>query len=275
MMGIVDRARRLTAEARWGLAILLPILLLGAIVPAVSPYSALTGVGVTLAPPSTAHPFGTDNLGRDVLVRTFAAAQLDVALALAGVSIPLVVGTVVGALVATSRAPAVSAIWTTIIEGINAFPFLVMVIGIVAVVGPGVLGVVIALSLTNWARYARIARARALALREADFIAATHVLGYSRGRVLLRHLLPNVYAEALAYGLSDFVIVIITVAGLTFLGLGVRPPAPEWGGMMSDGRLFLARAWWIPVFPGLALSLTAISVTLLAQGIVAQIRGEA
>jgi peptide/nickel transport system permease protein len=274
-MGILLQARRLTAEARWGLGILLPILALSVLVPAISPYSALTGTDLTLAPPSLAHPFGTDNLGRDVLVRTFAAAQLDVALALAGVSIPLICGTIVGALVATSRAATVSAIWTMIIEGINAFPFLVLVIGIVAIVGPGAVGVVIALSLTNWARYARIARARALALREADFIAATYVLGYSRSRVLLRHLLPNVYSEALAYGLSDFVIVIITVAGLTFLGLGIRPPAPEWGGMMSDGRLFLTRAWWIPVFPGLALSLTAISVTLLAQGISAQVRGDA
>jgi peptide/nickel transport system permease protein len=274
-MRIAAQARRLSAETWWGLAMLVPILVLGVVVPALSPYSAVTGAEVPLSSPSLAHPFGTDNLGRDVLVRTFAAAQLDVALALAGVSIPLLSGTVIGALVATSRAPLLSAIWTTIIEGINAFPFLVLVIGIVAVIGPGALGVVVALSLTNWARYARIARARALALREADFIAATYVLGYSRVRVLLRHLLPNVYAESLAYGLSDFVIVIITVAGLTFLGLGIRPPAPEWGGMMSDGRLFLTRAWWIPVFPGLALSLTAISVTLLAQGIAAHIRGDA
>jgi peptide/nickel transport system permease protein len=134
--------------------------------------------------------------------------------------------------------------------------------------------VLVGLILTNWARYARIARARALTLREAPFIQATHVLGYSRARVLLRHVLPNVYSETLAYGLSDFVIVIITVAALSFLGAGVRPPTPEWGAMMADGRLFLQQAWWISVSPGIALSLTAIGVTFLAQGVVQHVRGE-
>jgi peptide/nickel transport system permease protein len=111
-------------------------------------------------------------------------------------------------------------------------------------------------------------------VRNEDFIQATQVLGYSRIRVLLRHILPNVYSETLAYGLSDFVIVIIGVAGLSFLGVGVRPPAPEWGAMMSDGRLFLAQAWWITVMPGLALSFTAVGVALVAQGLVGRGVGE-
>ena len=269
------RALRLpNAEASWGLGILLPILVLGALVPLLSPHDPTSGASLPLAAPSSAHLFGTDNLGRDVFTRTFAAAQIDVALALAGVSVPLLVGTLVGAVMGTTRAPVVAGLWTVVIEGINAFPFLVLVIAIISIVGSGVQGVLIGLALTNWARYARIARARALALREADVVAATEVLGYSRVRVLGRHILPNVYSETLAYGLSDFVIVITAVAGLSFLGVGVRPPAPEWGAMMSDGRLFLQRAWWITVFPGLALSLTAVGVTLIAQGLERRARGE-
>jgi peptide/nickel transport system permease protein len=264
----------LNGEALWGLAILSSVVLLGALVPLLSPHDPASGAALPLAAPSLAHPFGTDNLGRDVLTRTFAAARVDLALALAGVSAPLLVGTLIGAVIGTTRQPAVSAAWTVAIEGINAFPFIVLVIAIISVVGPGVQGVLIALALTNWARYARIARARALQLREADFIHATEVLGYSRARVLRNHVLPNVYSETLAYGLSDFVIVILAVAGLSFLGVGVRPPAPEWGAMMADGRLFLARAWWITVFPGLALSVTAIGVALLAQGLERRARGE-
>ncbi len=261
-------------EARWGLGILLLILLLGAVVPRISPYNPLTSAGTVLAPPGGTYWFGTDQLGRDVFTRTFAAARLDITLATIGVAIPLLVGTLLGGILGTTRSPFVSGLWLIIIDAINAFPFLVIVIGIVAMVGSGVFGLIVGLAAVNWARYAKIARARALQLRDADFIHATQVLGYSRARVLLGHVLPNVYAESLAYGLSDFVIVIIAIAGLSFLGVGVQPPEPEWGAMISDGRAFLLRAWWITVFPGLVLSLTAIGVALLAQGMLRRVRGE-
>jgi len=272
---LTTRLRGLAPEAGWGLAILIPLLVLGALVPTFSPYDATAGTAAPLAAPSAAHPFGTDNLGRDVFTRTFAAAQLDFTLAVVGVSVPLLIGTFVGAVIGTTRLPAVASLWSIVIDGINAFPNIVLVIALVSVLGPGPRGILLALALTNWARYARIARARALALRDAEFIRATEVLGYSRLRVLLGHVLPNVYAETLAYALSDFVIVIITVAGLSFLGVGVRPPAPEWGAMMADGRLYLQRAAWITVAPGLVLSLTAAGVALLAQGIESRARGEA
>jgi peptide/nickel transport system permease protein len=274
-MTLAGRAiKSLGAEARWGLGLLLAIVLLGTLVPLLSPYNPLTSAGDVFIPPSQAHLFGTDHLGRDVFTRTFAAAQLDIVLALLGVSIPLLTGTLLGGILGTTRNALVSTVWLMVIDAINAFPFLVIVIGIVAMVGSGVSGLIIGLAAVNWARYARIARARALQLRDADFIHATQVLGYSRGRVLLRHILPNVYSETLAYGLSDFVIVIIAIAGLSFLGVGVRPPEAEWGAMMSDGRRFLLRAWWITVFPGLVLSLTAVAVSLIAQSVASRARGE-
>ncbi len=261
-------------EARGGLAILLSILLLGVLVPMFSPYNPLVGTNNTFVAPGTTHFFGTDQLGRDVFTRTFAAAQLDIVLATIGVAIPLLIGTLLGGILGTTRSSFVSGLWLIVIDAINAFPFLVIVIGIVSMVGTGVFGLIIGLAAVNWARYAKIARARALQLRDADFIHATQVLGYSRIQVLLRHILPNVYSETLAYGLADFVIVIIAIAGLSFLGVGVHPPEAEWGAMISDGRAFLLRAWWITVFPGLILSLTAIGVALLAQGLLRQIRGE-
>lgn len=274
MNNFVDRLRQLGAEALWGMAILALVLILGAVVPLVSPYDPLTSAGETFIPPSLAHPFGTDHLGRDVFTRTFAAVRLDLTLALIGVAGPLIIGTLVGGVLGTTHNPIISGLWLILIDAINAFPFLVIVIGIVAMIGSGVEGLVIGLIMVNWARYARIARARALQLRDADFIHATQVLGYSRTRVLVRHILPNVYSETLAYALSDFVIVIIAIAGLSFLGVGVRPPEPEWGAMMSDGRRFLIRASWMTVYPGLILSVTAIGVALLAQGLVRRARGE-
>jgi peptide/nickel transport system permease protein len=179
----------------------------------------------------------------------------------------LVVGTLIGAVIGTTRRSVVSGAWMVVVESINAFPFIVIVLALVSVVGAGAIGVVVALSLTSWARYAKLARARAQVIRGADFIHATQVLGYSRVRVLARHILPNVYAESIAYGLSDFVLVILAIAGLSYLGAGLKPPAPEWGAMMSDGRLFITTAWWIPVFPGLMLSLTAVGVALLADSL--------
>lgn len=267
MKTALRRLPRLNREAGWGLGILALIIVLGVLIPLASPYNPLRSVGDVFIAPTLKHPFGTDHLGRDVLTRTFAAAQLDIALAFVGVTLPLLTGTLLGGVLGTTRNPLVSSLWLIIIDAINAFPFLVIVIGIVAMVGSGVTGLLVGLAAVNWARYARLARARALQLREADFVHATQVLGYSPVRVLVRHILPNVFSEALAYGLSDFVIVIIAIAGLSFLGVGVRPPEPEWGAMMSDGRRFLMQAWWITVFPGMILSLTALGVALLAQGL--------
>ncbi len=258
----------LSLEGRCGLVMLAAIVALGSVVPMLSPYDPRAGgSGSPLVGPSLDHPFGTDDLGRDVFTRTFAAAQTDLVLALIGVVIPLSAGTLIGAITGTTRVPLVAGAWMILVESINAFPFIVIVLAIVSVVGGGPVGVIVALSLTSWARYAKLARARAQVIRRADYVYATQVLGYSRARVLLRHILPNVYAESIAFGLSDFVLVILVIAGLSYLGAGLKPPAPEWGAMMSDGRLFITTAWWIPIFPGLALSLTAVGVALLADGL--------
>ena len=257
-----------------GLAIVVVIVLLSIAVPLFSPYDPVASAGEALAVPSRAHFFGTDQLGRDVFTRTFASGRLDLMLALIGVSAPLLIGTLLGSVLGTTRSTLVAWLWLMLIDAINAFPFVVLVIAIVAIMGPGVTGLLIGLAAVNWARYARIARARALILRSSDFIEVTRVLGYSRLRVLVRHILPNAYSETIAYGLSDFVIVVLTVSALSFLGAGVRPPTPEWGAMMADGRVYLQTQWWITVFPGLALSLTAIGVALLAHGLVGRYAGE-
>jgi peptide/nickel transport system permease protein len=251
---------------RLGIAILVGMVLLGWLVPLVSPYDPSLSSSALLSGPSGQHPFGTDHLGRDVLVRSFAAAQLDLLVAFAGVSVPLVIGTFIGALVGTSKVRLVTSSIGIVIEGINAFPFLILVVAIVGVIGPGVEGLLIALAATGWARYARLARSRATIVGSSDFIAVTSVLGYSRLRILVVHVFPNILPESIAYGISDLVLVVSTVAGLSFLGAGVRPPAAEWGAMMAEGRLYLFQAWWATVFPGLLLTMTSIAATLIALG---------
>jgi peptide/nickel transport system permease protein len=266
--------RKLNRQGRLGLIIIITIILLGILVPLLSNYGPVSISEDVLQAPSMDHFFGTDQLGRDIFTRTFAGTTLDVSLAVVGVSIPLIIGTMLGAFLGTTRLQAISWILELIIEAINAFPFIVLVIGIVAMVGPGVQGLLIGLAATNWARYARVARTRALTLKDIEYIQAAEVLGYSKVRILIKHILPNVYSETLAYGLSDFVLVIIMISGLSYLGLGVRPPTPEWGAIMADGRMFLQNQWWITVFPGLLLSATAIGVAMFAQGVSELIRGE-
>lgn len=257
--------RGLEPQAKVGLFLVLVIVGLSIVVPLLSPYTTSALVGAPFQPPSAEFLFGTDNLGRDVFVRTFAAGRITISLAIVGVIIPFLVGTLIGGVTGTTSSRVISNVWTMLIDGINAFPLIILVIAVVAVVGPGVYGLLIAILATSWARYARIARARALIVSKAEFVQALTLLGYKRRRVIFRHVLPNVFAETRAYAMSDFVIIVLAVAGLSFVGLGVRPPTPEWGSMMNDGRLFLTRAPWMVVFPGLGLSLTATGVALLAD----------
>lgn len=249
-----------------GVALVGAMLVLGVAVPLLSPYGTTEVAGERLQSPGLAHPFGTDQLGRDVFTRTFAAAQLDFLLALVGVAVPFIVGTAVGGAAGALAPKYVDLAIQLLMESIVAFPFLVLAIAVLAAVGPGIFGVLIAIWITSWARYARLARARAMTLRRSGFIEATHVLGYGPARVLSRHVFPNVYDETLAYALSDFVVVVLVVAALSYLGLGVQPPSPEWGAMMADGQTYLRSHWWLTVCPGVALSVTSVGVSLAARG---------
>ena len=266
--------QQLNAESRWGVVILALILVLSVFVPLLSPSDPYEFVDLPLQPPGASYLFGTDHLGRDLLVRVFAAARLDILLAILGVSVPIVIGTFIGTLAGTTRNRIAETLWDGLVNALTAFPEIILVLGIVAMVESGVRGLLIAIWISRWAQYARIARAKSLALREAEFVQTAHVLGYSQLRILVRHIMPNVFSEALAYALSDFIFIIVIIGGLSFLGLGVRPPTPEWGAMLAEGRLYLRTEPWLILFPGFFLSLTAIGVALLARGLEQISKGE-
>ena len=173
-------------------------------------------------------------------------------------------GAVIG-LVAGFYAGWSDAILGRVIDVVTAFPFLVLVLAIVAMLGPGLRNFYIAISLVSWVAYARIVRGEALSVRGRGYILAARGLGYSDTRIMFRHLLPNVIVPALVFGMSDFVLDILAGASLGFFGLGVQPPTPEWGVMIAEGRNFIITAPWVVIFPGLATIVTSFFVSLVGD----------
>lgn len=219
-----------------------------------------------LTPPSWAHPFGTDNFGRDMFARTMAAAAVDLQIALFTTLFPIVFGSIVGALVGYHGGIADS-IFGRIVDVVITFPFLVLVIAIVSVLGPGLLNMYIAVSMVGWVFYARIIRAEVAVLRRSDFAAAGRVMGFSDTRIIFRHLIPNAATPIIIYWMTDMALGILLGSSLGYLGLGAQPPTAEWGVLVADGKNYMDTAWWISVFPGLAIVLCGTGFSLLGDGV--------
>jgi peptide/nickel transport system permease protein len=232
-----------------------------------SPYDPIAqDLEATLLPPSLAHPLGTDNFGRDVLSRIIWGVRLDLLMGVFGVFTPFVIGCVIG-LVAGFFGGIVDTLLMRILDVTISFPFFVLMIAIISVLGPGLVSFFIAVSLVGWVSYARLIRSQALVLKHADFVLAARALGYGRLRIMFRHVLPNAVVPAIVFSMSDIVLVVLLGSSLSYLGLGVQPPAAEWGVMIAEGQNFLATAWWICFFPGLAIVLLALGFSLLGDGL--------
>jgi peptide/nickel transport system permease protein len=251
-------------ESYVGLGLIASVILACLVIPFVNGTDPNALVAPALQPPSPEHPFGTDAVGRDVFVRVFTAGRLDITLALLGVTIPLVVGTVIGTLVGASRSRAVDGIVMRLTDSVIAFPFVVLVLVVVLITGQdssfpllpaGSVSILAAVWISNWTFYARLARTRTHVLRGEDFIAAGRLLGFSQVRIVRRHLLPSVWPTTATYAVADVLFLISLIAALPFLGAGVQPPTPEWGSIMYEGRAYLSQAWWI--------SLTTAGVVLV------------
>jgi peptide/nickel transport system permease protein len=241
------------------------IAVLALLAPWITPYDPTAlGLADGLQPPNSAHWFGTDQLGRDILTRVLHAARTDLQIGTVGVIVPLIIGAVLG-LFAGYYAGWPDAILGRIVDVVTAFPFLVLVLAIVAMLGPGLTNFYIAITLVSWVAYARIVRGEALSARGRGYILAARSLGYGDLRIMFRHLLPNVMVPAFVFGMSDFVLDILAGASLGFFGLGVQPPTPEWGVMIAEGRNFILTAPWIVIFPGVAIVVTAFFVSLVGD----------
>ncbi len=251
----------------FGLAIVFGWVLLALFAPWVAPYAPLLQNGdMRLTAPSLAHPFGTDNFGRDILSRVIWGARIDLQMALVGVIFPFLLGTCIGA-ISGYVGGRLDNVCMRLIDIVLAFPFLVLMLAIMAILGPGLGSFYIAMALVGWVSYARLIRSQILILKESDFALAARSLGFSHRRILFGHLMPNALFSSVVFCMSDAVLVLLNGAAVSYLGLGVQPPTAEWGTMVAEGQSFITSAWWICTFPGLAVVTLAMGFSLLADGV--------
>lgn len=249
-------------------AIMLGLLIaVAALAPVLAPHDPgaqnLTG---GLLPPSPEHWFGTDQLGRDVLSRMLFAAQTDLRIAILASLSPFVVGVLLG-LVAGYFGGPLDWVLGRIVDTVIAFPFYVIVIAIVFAIGAGEFGIFVAFALVGWVGYARVVRVTTRALRSAGWVEAARGGGLSHARILWRHLLPNVLPQAVVLLMTEIILIMVAVVTLGYLGLGVQPPTPDWGTMISDGQAFITTKWWLSAIPGAAVVYTGIALSLLGDGL--------
>lgn len=240
---------------------------MAALAPIIAPYDPITIlVRERLQPPSPAHLFGTDDFGRDVFSRVVWGSQLAVRLGVLSVLVAATGGVTLG-LVAGYYGGWVDNLISRVLEVMLAFPGLLFAIAIVAIVGPGLDNLIVALGIFGWPGYARLVRGSVLSARRREYVEAALAIGAPARRVMLRHILPNVVAPVIILSATRFGGALLAGSGLSFIGLGVPIPQPEWGAIMATGRDYMDRAWWVTVFPGLLIALAVLGVNLLGDGL--------
>ncbi len=244
------------------------LIVLGAFGPYLIPYDPLaSNTAIALKPPSWSHWFGTDDLGRDVFSRVVAATRLDLAISVSAVSLSFLAGSLAGAC-AGYFGGATDRLVGRLTDTIMAFPLFVLAMGIVSALGNTVGNIVYATAIINFPFYARVARAEANARREAGYVEAARLSGNSHGRILLFHMGPNILPPMMVQISLNMGYAILNAAGLSFIGVGVRPPTPEWGIMVAEGAKFIVSGeWWLAIFPGLALMFAVLCFNLLGDGL--------
>ena len=261
------RAFRANPTALLGLGIVLLLVATAALAPWIAPRSPIAqDLAQRLQPPSAARWLGTDELGRDIYARIVWGSRLTLGI----VALVAVIVGPVGLLVGTVAGYAGGWLDTVLMRATDiflAFPRLILALAFVAALGPGIENAVIAIAITAWPPYARLARAETLAIRHSDFIAAARMQGASAARIVLGHVAPLCASSLIVRLTLDMAGIILTAAGLGFLGLGAQPPAPEWGAMISSGRQYVLGYWWVATMPGLAIVLVSLGFNLLGDGL--------
>jgi peptide/nickel transport system permease protein len=255
----------LNASLISGLVIVGLLMLIAILAGVIAPHDPVKQeIDNTLAPPfSPGHIFGTDQLGRDTFSRLLYGARTDIFVALVG---PFVIGSMIGIL-SGYRGGWFDSVVVGVIDVIIAFPILVLLIALVFVLGPGVSTIIISVGVIDWVVYARLARTSSRRERSMEYVLAAKVGGIPTWRILFRHILPNIIAQSVVYAMSDAVLVILFVTTLGFLGLGVPPPAADWGTMISEAQPYFNTQWWLAVIPGVAIIITGLGLSLIADGL--------
>jgi peptide/nickel transport system permease protein len=250
-----------------GITIVGLLVLVAVFAPVLAPYNPVTqDLQNALSAPSAAHWLGTDRFGRDVLSRLIWGTRVDLRVGFLAVLIPFVIGSILGAL-SGYFGGWLDTVIMRIVDVFYAFPFYVMVIALVFVLGAGEQSIYLAIASVSWVSYAKIVRGEVLVAKKQDYVVAARLGGMSHGRVLARHIGPNVLSQAIIYGMSDIVMDITATVTLGYLGLGIVPPTAEWGSMIVDGQQFITTQWQQSTIPGLAVVLTSLGLSWLGDGI--------
>jgi peptide/nickel transport system permease protein len=271
----VTLLRRLVRRrtALFGLLVVLGVILAALLAPLFAPFDPLEqDIGQRLREPGwqdaqgRVHPLGTDHLGRDILSRIVYGSRIALVVGLAAVLISGILGMVIG-LVAGYFGGRVDDFLMRLADVQLAFPFILLAIAVIGVLGPSLRNIIIVIGVSSWVVYARVVRGEVLSIREREYVQAAVALGSRHGRVLRQHVLPNTFTPWLVVATLDMARVIVIESALSFLGLGVQPPTPTWGGMLADGRVYLSTAWWLATFPGLAILVTVLGINLFGDGL--------
>jgi len=233
----------------------------------VAPYDPLAMVPEeSRQPPSGSHLMGTDHLGRDILSRSIFGARLSLLVGVASVLIGGIAGTVAG-LIAGYSGGRVDAVMMRVVDGMLAFPYILLALTVISALGPGIRNAIIAVGISSIPEYARLTRGTVLSAKEDVYVEAARAIGCSSFRTMFRHVFPNVMAPVVVLSTLQLGWAILSVSGLSFLGLGAQPPTPEWGLMVNMGRDYLGREWWISTFPGLTLAAAVMALNLMGDGL--------
>ena len=253
--------------ALFGGTVVLVLFIASLLAPLISPYdpSAINAYAV-LSPPSLDHWFGTDELGRDVLSRVLYGARVSLKVGFVAVGIAVSIGTVVG-LVSGYFSGLVDTTLMRVIDVMLCFPAFFLILAIITFLEPSIWYIMMVIGLTGWMGVARLVRAETLSIREMDYILAARCIGCSNSRIIFRHILPNAVSPVLVSATLGIAGAILTESALSFLGIGVQPPTPSWGNILTSGKDYIEFAWWLSLFPGLAILITVLSYNLLGEGI--------
>jgi peptide/nickel transport system permease protein len=233
----------------------------------IAPYDpGKTDVSLKLKPPSFQHLLGTDQLGRDIFSRMLYGSRVSLSVGFVAVAISILIGILVGA-VAGYYGRWVDSLLMRFVDIMLCFPSFFLILTVVALLGPSLFKVMVVIGITSWMGTSRFVRAEFLSLRERDFVQAAKALGVKDKRIIFRHVLPNALAPVFVTATLDVATAILVEAGLSFLGFGVQPPAPSWGNILTEGRTYIFDAWWLTLFPGLAILITVLSFNLLGEGL--------
>jgi peptide/nickel transport system permease protein len=259
--------------ALFGMLVVLVVMLAALAAPLVAPFDPLEqDIGQRLREPGwqdaqgRVHPLGTDHLGRDILSRIIFGSRIALLVGLAAVVISGVLGMIIG-LVAGYFGGRMDDFLMRLADIQLAFPFILLAIAVIGVLGPSLRNIIIVIGVSSWVVYARVVRGEVLSIREREYVHAAVALGSRHWRVLMTHVLPNTFTPWLVVATLDMARVIVIESALSFLGLGVQPPTPTWGGMLADGRVYLSTAWWLATFPGLAILITVLGINLFGDGL--------